>query len=104
LSDAHLAYADLTEVTATGTNFSGADVIGANLTRADLSQADLSYANLSSAFKYTENGSRQLVTNEELEHQASSLEGTIMPNRQMFEDWLKDKKAREEDGKNGGPS
>jgi hypothetical protein len=105
LSDAHLAYADLTEVTATGSNFSGADLIGANLTRVDLSHADLSHANLSSVFKYTENGSsRQLVTNEELEHQASSLEGTIMPNRQTFEDWIKDKKIRGEQGENGGPS
>jgi uncharacterized protein YjbI with pentapeptide repeats len=105
LSDAHLAYADLTEVTATGSNFSGADLIGANLTRVDLSHADLSHANLSSVFKYTENGSsRQLVTNEELEHQASSLEGTIMPNRQTFEDWIKDKKTRGEEGENGGPS
>jgi hypothetical protein len=32
----------------------------------------------------------------ELELQATSLKGATMPNGQKYEDWLKDKKAREE--------
>jgi hypothetical protein len=59
----------------------------ANLTGADLKDADLTGANLSGA----------IVTKEQLEA-AKSLEGATMPNGQKYEDWLKDKKAREEGG------
>ena len=31
---------------------------------------------------------------------SSSLEGATMPNGQKYEDWLKDKEARKEDGEN----
>jgi hypothetical protein len=43
------------------------------------------------------------VTNEELEQQADSLEGTTMPDGQKHEDWLKSKN-RQEDAKNYGTS
>jgi hypothetical protein len=49
----------------------GADLRGAKLSRIDLLGADLSAANLTGAFG---------VTKERLEGQASSLEGTIMPD------------------------
>jgi hypothetical protein len=82
-------------------------VVQADLSWADLSGANLFQADLSSA---------EGVTNEQLSA-ASSLEGATMPDGQTlgiraykrpggptFEDWLKNKKAREEDGENGGPS
>jgi uncharacterized protein YjbI with pentapeptide repeats len=57
-----------------------ADLQGADLRASNLSNVDLSYANLSDA----------RVTQEQL-GQASSLEGTTMPNGQRYEHWLKDK-------------
>ena len=44
---------------------------------------------------------RALEDNEQLERQAASLEGAIMPNGQKYEDWLKSK-GRGEDGENSG--
>jgi uncharacterized protein YjbI with pentapeptide repeats len=121
LKGANLPYSDLTEVTAIGTNFSRADLIGTNLSKADLRQADLSHANLfganfskadlrqadlshaclENAYKLVDLGLNEwnpkivskLATNEELDHQARSLEGATMPNGQKYEDWLKDKKG-----------
>jgi hypothetical protein len=52
-------------------NLDGANLSKANLSNADLSGADLSYASG--------------ITNEELEQQAKSLEGAIMPNGQKYE-------------------
>jgi uncharacterized protein YjbI with pentapeptide repeats len=60
---------------------------------ADLSNANLSGANLKGAD----------VTEEQLD-QAKSLEGATMPNGQKYEEWLKDKEGRGEDGENSGPS
>jgi uncharacterized protein YjbI with pentapeptide repeats len=104
LVDANLLWADLTGADLTGAdlskaNLSGAELIQANLDSADLSEADLSEANLSYASG---------VTNEQLSA-ASSLEGATMPDEQTlrgdnmpngptFEDWLKDKEGRGEDG------
>jgi hypothetical protein len=43
------------------------------------------------------------VTQEQID-QAKSLEGATMPNGQKYEDCLKDKERRGNDGENGGPS
>jgi uncharacterized protein YjbI with pentapeptide repeats len=88
LSDAVLSGADLSNAVLSGANLSDA-VLGANLSNADLTEANLSGAVLSGA---------QGITNEELEQQTKYLEGATMPNGQKYEDWLKDKKAREEGG------
>ena len=72
---------------------------GANLSAADLSRANLSKANLSGVDLSGARG----ITNEELEQQAGSLEGATMPNGQKYEDWLKDKVGRVEDGENSSP-
>ena len=54
---------------------------------ADLREADLSGANLREAKEWTED---QLT--------AAHLEGTTMPNGRKYEDWLKDREGRGEDG------
>jgi uncharacterized protein YjbI with pentapeptide repeats len=71
------------------TDLSGADLSGANLREAELSGAHLS-------------GARG-ITNEQLEQQAKSLEGAIMPDGQKYEDWIKSKGCGE-DGESRGPS
>jgi uncharacterized protein YjbI with pentapeptide repeats len=77
---------------------------GAVLHDADLSEVFLSGANLRLAYLRDADLSGVAgVTNEELEQQASSLEGTTMPNGQKYEDWLKSK-GRGEDGENSAPS
>jgi hypothetical protein len=43
------------------------------------------------------------VTVEQLQ-QADTLEGATMPNGQKYEEWLKDREIRGEDGKNSGRS
>ena len=78
LSNAVLMGADLSEVNLSMANLSGVD----------LRQADLSRANLSGAFGWTEEQFRA----------ASSLESATMPNGQKYEEWLKDKQDRGEDG------
>jgi hypothetical protein len=50
-----------------------------------LSEADLSEADLSGALLFEVKG----ITHEELERQAKSLEGALMPDGQNHEDWLK---------------
>jgi uncharacterized protein YjbI with pentapeptide repeats len=77
---AHLEHAHLDRAHLSSADLSGANLNGANLSDADLSHADLSHADLSDT---------EGITNEELEQQADSLEGAIMPNRQKYEDWLK---------------
>jgi len=95
LTEAYLINADLNE----------ANLSGAALYRANLSGADLSGVNLSNAWlrKADLSGSKG-ITNDELAQQATSLEGATMPNGQSYEDWLKDKEGRGEDGENSGPS
>jgi hypothetical protein len=41
---------------------------------------------------------------EEQLDKAKSLRGSTIPNGQKYEDWLKGKEGRAEDGKNGSPS
>ena len=77
----------------TGSTTSENAVRNANLRGADLSNVNLSGANLKGAN----------VTEEQLA-KCKSLKGAIMPNGQKYEDWLKDKEGRREDGENSGPS
>src|SRR5215217_8012562 len=97
LSSADLSGADLHGAYMTDANLEEADLSGAKLSNAKLSNVHLDYADLSGA---------EGLTNEELE-QAYVLEGATMPDGQTlrgvetpngptFEEWLKDKRAREE--------
>jgi uncharacterized protein YjbI with pentapeptide repeats len=103
LSGAHLSKADLS-----GAYLRKADLIRAYLSEANLSGADLSGANLSGASMSSPfvSNVREVreVNTERLEQQAKSLEGATMPDGQKYEDWLKDKEGRGEDGENSGPS
>jgi uncharacterized protein YjbI with pentapeptide repeats len=87
LSGASLIGADLSEANLSGADLSEANLIGANLSDAILVKANLSGAVLDSANLSGAEG----ITNEELEQQAASLEGAIMPNAQKYGNWLKDK-------------
>ena len=100
LSRANLSGADLRRANLTGaalkrTDLTGTDVRGARLTWTNLRFALLSDADLSNA---------QLITNEELAQQTKHLKGATMPNGQKYEDWLKDREGRGEDGENDSPS
>jgi type II secretory pathway pseudopilin PulG len=92
LRDASLVNADLQRKDEL--NLNGANLSYTNLSDADLSNANLSGANLKAATGWNE---KQL-------EQARSLEGATMPNGQKYEDWLKDREGRGEDGENRGPS
>jgi uncharacterized protein YjbI with pentapeptide repeats len=104
LRDADLSGANLSDTDLSGADLSDADLSGANLIGADLSDADLSGANLSDAYLIGANLSDAYlsranlndvrlpgadlsrargVTNEELEEQAESLEGTTMPDESV---------------------
>ena len=86
LSSADLTYADLSGaalgVVMHGTRLVGADLRGADLDGAIIHDANLSGANLEHATGKTA---------DQLDGQAGSLEGAIMPDGQKYEDWLKDK-------------
>jgi uncharacterized protein YjbI with pentapeptide repeats len=110
LGDADLRYANMNRAKLGGATLYGADLSRARLGGGDLhfiqlDHADLSGANLSESSLDGANLSKADlsgatgITNEELELQASSLEGTTMPNGQKYEDWLK---SRGEDGENTG--
>jgi uncharacterized protein YjbI with pentapeptide repeats len=77
LARADLSDADLRFVTLQGAELQGTELKGANLRYAILKETDLAWADL------------QQVTN---------LEGATMPDGQPYEEWLKGKEAREEDG------
>jgi uncharacterized protein YjbI with pentapeptide repeats len=96
LSDADLSFANLRDAYLSNayTDLSNANLYGADLRDTNLSDANLNSANLTYASLAYAKG----ITNEELEQQAKSLERATMPNGQKYEDWLKDKKAREEGG------
>jgi uncharacterized protein YjbI with pentapeptide repeats len=83
LSSADLTDADLTDAVLRDTTLSGALLGGADLSGADLTNAT--------------------VTQEQLD-KAKQLEGATMPNGQKYEEWLKDKESRGEDGENPGTS
>jgi uncharacterized protein YjbI with pentapeptide repeats len=87
LSRTGLTYADLS-----GANLNGITMHGTRLVGADLRGAHLNGANLRHATGKTA---------EQLDGQAGSLEGAIMPNGQKYEDWLKNK-GRGENGENSG--
>jgi uncharacterized protein YjbI with pentapeptide repeats len=99
LSSADLTYADLSGADLSGIVMHGTRLVGADLRGAHLDGAILHDANLSGANLRDATGK----TAEQLDGQASSLEGAIMPNGQKYEDWLKSK-GRGEDGENSGPS
>jgi uncharacterized protein YjbI with pentapeptide repeats len=88
---ANLSRADLSQSLLRGADLSRADLSHANLREADLSHADLRETNMSNA----EISDKQLST-------SGFLEGATMPNGQKYEDWLKDKEGRREDGQNTG--
>ena len=98
LSGADLQPIDLAPVDLSRANLSGANLSDANLSDANLSDADLGAANLRGAYKLNSDGSKQIVTNEELRAQAATLKGATMPNGQKYEDWLNDSEHRKEDG------
>src|SRR5215216_5873801 len=100
LSGASLIGADLSDGNLFSADLSDANLIGADLSRADLSDANLVGADLENANLGGANG----ITNAELEQQAVSLVGTDMPNGQNYEDWLKDRVGRGEDGEISGSS
>ena len=98
LHNLDLINADLTGADMKGTDLSEAklseaDLRGSMLGGADLSGADLSGADLRQAKEWTED---QLT--------AAHLQDATMPNGQKYEDWLKDKEGRGEDGENSGSS
>ena len=87
---------NLVNVDLSSANLRGADLGGAILMFADLSGADLSGANLSYAHLEGARG----ISEEQLDKQCKLLIGATMPNRQKYEDWLKDRESRREDVKN----
>jgi hypothetical protein len=93
LARANLSDADLRDI-----KLSGADLSGVNLSSADLTGANLIDTKLSSA-----DLRRAIVTQEQLDA-THSLEGATMPNGQKYEQWLKNKEGRGEDGEDSGPS
>jgi pentapeptide repeat protein len=90
LSSADLTYADLSDADL-GIVMHGARLVGADLRRADLSGAVIHDANLSGANLSGATGK----TAEQLDGQAGSLEGAIMPDGQKYGDWLEYKGGRE---------
>jgi uncharacterized protein YjbI with pentapeptide repeats len=105
LPTAYLFRANLKVADLQGANFQVADLREANLQGAFLQRANFQSAFLGGAdLSGTDLRDAQGITNEELEQQAASLEGATMPNGQMYEDWLKDKEGRKEDGENRSPS
>jgi uncharacterized protein YjbI with pentapeptide repeats len=86
-------------------NLPSAPLEGAHLTGADLSGANLDYADLGGAllegvFLRDAELTGANVTQEQLD-QAKSLEGSTMPNRQKYEEWLKSKGSGEDEGERG---
>jgi uncharacterized protein YjbI with pentapeptide repeats len=91
LRRANLSEVDLRETDLRETDLRETDLREADLTDASLSGVVLRYANLEGVVG---------ISNEELEQQAASLEGTTMPDGQKYEDWLKSKGRAAEDGEN----
>ena len=81
LGSAHLEKADLIGADLRGAKLDKADLRGAKLTEADLTKADLSKAILIGAnLKNANLSGAEGITNEELEQQATTLEGATMPD------------------------
>jgi len=88
---AKLIEADLSDANLFGANISEASLRGAELSNANLDGADLFGTTLKDA---------KGISSEQLYQHAGSLEGATMPNGQEYEDWLKDREGRGEDGEN----
>ena len=89
-----LAGADLSEAYLLMADLSQADLIKANLSEAYLNPANLSEANLIGADLSGAEG----ITNGELSRQTRFLEGATMPDGKKYEDWLKDREGRKDEG------
>jgi len=118
LNRADLDHVDLSEANLREAKLRKADLRKADLRKADLRKADLRMANLREAYLVGAdlieakleganlegaNLQRAKCTEEQIK-EAWSLEGATMPNGQKYEEWLKDKEGRGEDGENSGPS
>jgi uncharacterized protein YjbI with pentapeptide repeats len=88
LSSADLTYADLSGIVMQDARLVGADLSGANLNSTVLNDANLSGANLSGVTGKTA---------EQLDGQAASLKGAIMPDGRKYEEWLKGEGSGAED-------
>jgi hypothetical protein len=78
------ASVNLMNVDLSGANLRDTDLGGAELFEADLSGADLTGTNLSYAHLRCARGISEL----QLEEQCKVLVGTIMPNGQVYEEWI----------------
>jgi hypothetical protein len=96
LSGLYLGGDNLANVNFRGANLRTAVLRETILTRADLRDTDLTGADLTRAVLS--------ISSEALAQQAYSLEGATMPNGQKYEEWLKDKEGRNENGKYEGSS
>ena len=97
LSNANLIEAFLMQANLNKTNFRGVYLSKAFLPSANLKEADLSGANLSGA---NLTWARGVTVGQLIE--ARSLKGATMPDGQEYEDWIKDREGRKENGKNSG--
>jgi hypothetical protein len=79
----HRTRLDLHEAILGGADLRGADLRGANLYKADLRLADLWEANLHEAHLWEANL-------QEANLQKANLQKAVMPDGQMYEDWIKD--------------
>jgi uncharacterized protein YjbI with pentapeptide repeats len=106
LKDADLRDANLSEIDLSSSDMRGADLRGAKLIDAKLIDvaimaagkedpnwpeepwggADLRGADLSGAYKTTKNGSKELITEADLEQQTKLLQGATMPDGQKHEE------------------
>jgi|SRR5215203_294474 len=104
LNEAFLRNQSFPNINLVGTQLRGANLAGANLRaarfdRAALYEANLSFAFLGDAYLRQANLSgadltgAEGITAEELEQQALSLAGAIMPDGQLYEDWRRDKEG-----------
>jgi uncharacterized protein YjbI with pentapeptide repeats len=93
LRDAHLENADLRKAKLNGVDLGGADLSGADLSNAKLRSANLANADLQRKDERRLNGANLSgadlsgvigITNEQLEQQAKTLKGAIMPNGLMY--------------------
>ena len=98
LSSADLTYADLSGADL-GIVMHGARLVGADLGGADLNGAIIHDANFSGANLSNVTGK----TAEQLDGQAGSLEGSIMPDGRKYEEWLKDEGSGAEDERHSDP-
>src|SRR5215212_1887768 len=96
LTDAELTNANLSSVDLYTSYLNSATLTAANLSNAKLNHAELKGADLRRAYLWKAVG----ITNECLEQQASSLKGATMSDSHKYEDWLKDRGGRKEDGEN----